>query len=202
MKVLKLSVLTLILVSCSSSPFEETTKEQNMVNEHLSQGVKYLEGDFDAKYLKSGRAGAYVTAVGSSIHPVETNQKMVENAAVADAKFRLTESAPSEFKKEVQRAIGTEAGGVGEFSQIDVSVSEVKNLTGIKVKYEDIQCKTRVEPTSDGGYRTMKECRSLARVRAGELKKAYDFTVAEKYGVSKSKVSSSVSRSLSSAKAD
>lgn len=202
MKTFNSLLLALLLASCSSSPFKETTREQDMVNEHLSQGVKYLEGEFDAKYSKSGRSGAYVTAVGSSIHPVEVNQKMVENAAIADAKFRLTESAPSEFRKEVQQAIGTEIGGVGEFSQIDVSVSEVKNLTGIKVRYEDIQCKTRVEPTSDGGYRTMKECRALARVKAGELRKAYDFTVAKKYGVSKRKISTSVSRRLSSVKAN
>ena len=202
MKTLSLTILALVLASCSTSPFKETTKEQDMVNKHLSQGVKYLEGDFDSKYSKTGRVGVYVTAVGSSIHPVETNQKMVENAAIADSKFRLTESAPSEFKKEVQQVIGTEVGGVGEFSQVDVSVSEVKNLTGIKVRYEDIQCKTRVEPTSDGGYRTMKECRALARVKASQLKRAYDFTVAKKYGVSKSKISKSVSRSLSSAKSN
>lgn len=188
MKLLMYGLAFIGLVSCSSSPFKERTKEQGMVNEHLAQGVRFLEGDFDNKYSKTGRTGVYVIAVGSAIHPVETNQKMVENAAIADAKFRLTESAPSEFRKEVQQVIGTEVGGVGEFSQVDVSVSEVKNLTGVKVKYEDIQCRTRVEPTSDGGYRTMKECRALARVKVSQLKKAYDFTISNKYGVSKAQV--------------
>ncbi len=182
------------LASCSSSPFKETTEKQEMVNQHLSEGVKFLEGDFDEKYSKSGKTGIYIVSVGSAIHPVETNQKMVESAAIADAKFRLTESAPSEFKKVVQQAIGTEIGGAGNFSQLDVSVSEVKNLTGIKVKYEDVQCRTRVEPKSDGGYRTMKECRAVARVKEKDLLAAYDFTASSKYGVSKKQIEENLNR--------
>ena len=194
MNLLMYGVIFIGLVSCSSSPFKETTREQEMVNEHLSQGVKFLEGDFDSKFAKTGRTGSYVTAVGNAIYPVDVNQKLVESSAIANAKFRLTESAPSEFRKEVQQAVGTELGGIGEFSQVDVSVSEVKNLTGIVVAFEDVQCRTRVEPMSDGGYRTMKECRALAKVKASELKKAYDFTIASKYNVSKKVISGRISK--------
>ena len=188
MNLLMYGVIFIGLVSCSSSPFKETTREQEMVNEHLSQGVKFLEGDFDSKYSQTGKRGAVIVSGGSAIYPIETNQKLVENAAVADAKFRLTESAPSEFRKEVRRAIGTELDGVGEFSQTDVSITEVQNLTGVRVKYEDIQCRTRVEPTSTGEYRTMRECRALATVKVSQLKNAYDFTVAKKYGVTKTQI--------------
>lgn len=192
MKLVIYVTLFIGIVGCSSSPFKETTKEQDMVNQHLSQGVKFLEGDFNDKYSKTGRTGVYVTAVGSAIYPQDFSTELAKAKARANAKFSLIESAPTEFRKEVQQAIGTEIGGVGEFSQIDVSVSEVQNLTGIEVKHEDTQCRTRVEPTSDGGYQTMKECRAIARIKASELKKAYDFTISEKYGVTKGQIAESM----------
>ncbi len=183
------SIMILILfVSCSSSPFKEATKEQEMINDHLSQGFKYLEGDFDEKYAKTGREGVYIKAVGSAIYPVETNQKLIESAAVSDSKFRLISSAPSEFKREVQQVIGTELGGASDYTEISISVTEVKSLMGIKSRFEDVECRTKVSPTSNGEYKTEKECRALSRVKASELRKAYDFTISNKYGVSKKKV--------------
>lgn len=196
MKYFSFLALGVLLVSCSSSPFKEATKKQEMINDHLSQGVRYLEGDFDERYSKTGREGAYIKAVGSAIYPIETNQKLVESAAVSDSKFRLISSAPSEFKREVQQAIGTEIGGTGDFSEISISVTEVKNLKGIKSRFEDVECRTKVSPTSNGEYRTERECRAISRVKASELRRAYDFTVSSKYGVSKKEVNRKLASQL------
>jgi hypothetical protein len=194
---LSLVVLTL-LASCSTSPFKEATKEQEMINQHLSQGAKYLEGEFDDRFFKAGREGAYLKAVGTAIYPIETNEKVIQSAAISDSKFRLTSSAPSEFKREVQQAIGTEIGGVGDYSEISISVTEVKNLKGIKSKYEDVQCRTKVSPTGNGEYKTERECRAISKVKASELRKAYDYTISSKYGVSRNEVGKRLNRQLSS----
>ncbi len=186
------------LVGCSSSPFKEETAQQNKINQHLSQGVKYLEGDFEEKYNSSGRSGMYMTAIGTAIYPVEKSQKVVESAAVTDAKFRLTESAPSNFKREVQQAIGTEYEGVGDYSEISVSVTEVRGLTGIKVRYSDISCKTKVSPTSKGSYKTERECRAIAKVKLSDLKKAYSYTLDEKYRGKKKQIDRRVAQQLTS----
>ena len=187
-----------ILASCSSSPFREESKQQDMVNKHLSMGVKYLEGEFDEKYRSSGRDGAYLKAIGSAIYPAGSSQKLVESAAVSNSKFRLVSSAPSEFKKEVYQAISSELGGVGEFSETAVSVTEVRNLTGIKSKFEDVQCRTKVSPTAQGSYKTELECRAVSSIKMSELKRAYDYTVQKKYGVKKSKLEKRLKQQLRS----
>lgn len=187
-------VILVLFVSCSSSPFKEATKEQEMINDHLSQGVRYLEGDFEERFSKNGKDGVYLSAIGTAIYPIESNRKLVESAAISDSKFRLVSSAPSEFRREIQQAIGTELDGVGDYSEISVSVTEVKNLKGIKSKYEDTQCRTRVSPTSTGSYKTERECRAISKVKKTEVLKAYDYTVESKYGVSKKKIKSNLDK--------
>lgn len=197
MKCIVSMVILALFASCSTSPFREATKEQEIINEHLSQGVKYLEGDFEDRFSKNGKDGVYLSAVGTAIYPIESNQKLVESAAISDSKFRLVSSAPSEFRREIQQAIGTELDGVGDYSEISVSVTEVKNLKGIKNKYEDVQCRTKVSPTSTGGYKTERECRAISKVKKSELQRSYDYTIESKYGVSKKKINSNLERQFS-----
>jgi hypothetical protein len=98
------------------------------------------------------------------------------------AKFKLVESAPTEFKSLVQQAIGNSLGYTGEFTKIETSITEVHALRGIEVKEDDIVCKMVVEPTIEGGYSNMRECRSIARVPLTELNKAFNFSMEHKYG--------------------
>lgn len=188
----KFWVLFILLgvISCSSnqfeSPFDESTKSQNDIAEHLSQGEKYVGGNFDSKFTSTGRKGTHVYASGKSFSAIDNDQSIAEKEAIFDAKNNLVQSAPSEFKSIVQRAIGNETGG--SFSQVDTSVTEIRSLTGIEVKNEDIECKVKMSPLPNGEYKTERECRALARVSVGNLKKAYDFTIESKYKVSKEDV--------------
>lgn len=179
MKYLLLLSLLFTSVSCSTS---KLTEEQQKIREHMEQGKVYVGGDFSPKF-KTSDSGASLVQVGIAIYPVDANETLVKSHAIADGKFKLTEGAPSYFKSMVQRAIGSALGNEGDFSQIDVSVSELKALTGIQSKSQDVECKTVMEPTVDLNYNTVKECRALVSVSKANLRKAYDFTISQKYGI-------------------
>lgn len=188
---LKLSIigLSLVVVSCSSSPFKEQSDQQDKITKHMSQEKKYIGGEFESKYSNSGNDGFTLRAVGQSVYPVASSEQVARLAAIANAKFKIIESGPTEFKSLVQQAIGNSLGQTGEFTQIDTSVVEVKALRGIEIKQEDVSCKIVIEPNVEGGYNNLRECKAIARIPLSELKKAYDFTVGQKYsGAQKSEV--------------
>lgn len=187
MRVLLLTVI-LTLASCSSTPLELQMKRQELINEHLSQGKRYIKGDFAPRFSTSGNDGIHVRAVGISVYPAGANEALTKSASVSDGKFKLIESAPSEFKSMVQRAIGNSLGHTGEYNKIETSVSEVHALEGIESGANDTQCKIVVEPTVELTYRTSKECRSIVKVSVVNLRKAYDFTIERKYGLKKRSV--------------
>ncbi len=181
MNKLLIFLISAMLASCSNSPFKENQKYQKHITDHLSQGAKYVNGNFDEKFSKSGQNGIYLTAIGKAVYPLSRNQGVVEEAAISAARFKIVESGPTEFKIIVQKAIGNSLGNIGEFSKIETSITEVKSLTGIKVSYNDIQCKIKTEPTENGGYNNTRECRAIAKVKMIDLVKAYDFTLERKY---------------------
>lgn len=181
---IKLTVLSvsLLLAGCSSSPFKEQTLKNEKVVKHLQQGKQYIDGGFDSRFNNSGNDGMNLRAIGKAIYPIETNELLVRASAISASKFKLTESAPTEFKSLVQQAIGNSLGFNGEFTKIETSITEVHGLRGIEVKEENVQCRTVVEPTSEGDYKNLKECRSIATVPLSELNKAFNFTMDQKYG--------------------
>jgi hypothetical protein len=175
--------LLLGLASCSSSPFKESTSAQNKITSHMSQPKQYIGGDFDSKYSSSSNDGMTLQTTGRAVYPVATNESLVRANAVSTAKFKLVETAPTEFKSLVQQAIGNTLGYNGEFNKIDTSITEVHALRGVEVKEQDIDCRVVIEPNADGGYNNFKECRAIARVALIELNKAFNFTMDQKYGL-------------------
>ncbi|MDD3412486.1 MAG: hypothetical protein PHY47_00635 [Lachnospiraceae bacterium] len=176
-------IMCFFLIGCSSSPFKEQMEKQAIIMEHMKQGKQYIGGAFDQKFNQSGSDGTNLRAIGTSTYPVTSNENLARSAAIADAKFRLIDSAPTEFKALVQRAIGNSLGYQGEFNQIETSVIEVKGLRGIEVNENDVACKVASEPTTEGGYNTVRECKAIARVPMHQLNKAFDFTMEHKYGI-------------------
>jgi hypothetical protein len=170
-----------VLVSCASAPKSHHEK----ILDHISQGKKYQDGEFNIKFKVSGNDGMNVRSVGISVVPYEYNEMTAKAQAVSDAKFKLVISAPTEFKAIVQRAIGTSLGYQGEYNQIETSISKVHNLQGIEVNESDVTCKVLSSPTRDGGYKYQRECRAIAKVSVLKLNEAYNFTTEQVYGVSK-----------------
>lgn len=187
MKYLKLLMLMLILMSigCSTTSFKQAQQRQLLINEHLAQGVQLIDGEFDSKYLTSGSDGISLRKIGIAIYPIGYNEQVIRSAAIADGKFSLIDGAPTEMKSIVQKAIGNAIGYVGEYSQIQTSVTEVRALKGIEASQSNVQCRTQVTPTAEGEYKTERVCRAIVKVSLTELTKAFDFTMASKYKIKK-----------------
>lgn len=195
MKFLSIVAMSLVLVSCSSSPFQEETKEANKIMEHMSQGIKYSNNGFPSKYEESGVKGRYAVGIGKSISEMDSGEQLSESMAVSNAKFNLINSAPTTFSSIVKKTISTSLGSAQEFSQDDISITKVNNLKGVEVKTSDITCRTRMEPIQGSEkYKISRECRAISRVPISELKKAYDFTIKNSLSekISKSKLERSM----------
>lgn len=182
---LTMTFVAFFLVGCSSTPYQQLKERQELINAHLEQGKKYIGGEFDPRFTAGGDDGINIRKVGVAIYPAGSNESLAISAAVDDGKFKVIESAPSEFKSMVQRAIGNSLGFTGEYNKIETSVTEVQRLSGIKTSRRDIQCKKVMEPTADLGYRRTLECRAIVSVEKRELQKAFDFTLESKYGIKK-----------------
>lgn len=177
-----LMVMTLVS-SCSSQPKSHADIENDAVVEHIAKGKKLLGKDFDARFEKDGIINGEYVAIASVKGNINDNDKQLLTLAASDAKAKLFESAPQEFKKVVQSAFSSSSGDNGSVDSVSISVNEVQALTGVMSNFNDSQCVTYAIPNSDMKYTYEKECRVIYRVPGSNLLKAYKFTLDKKYGV-------------------
>lgn len=199
MKLLLLLILVTIITACSSVPdsLKKEMERQELIAKHLSQGKRYVGGDFDSKYQTDGDDAVVLKRIGISTYPANSNETLAREVAISDAKFKLMSAAPSEFKSMVQKAIGNTLGYQGQYNQIETSISEVQRLEGIEVSNMDVECKMVIEPTADLTYKNLRECRAIATVPLRLLREAFDFTIENKYGTTqKSKIEEMLNQQL------
>ena len=170
------------LASCSSVP-RTGHQETDAVISHMSKPKSVIGKDWEEKFKKDGLINGEYVAIGSVTSHVNDNEGRLKLAAEADATSRLLTSAPTEFKKIVQRAISTVDSSYGSADQVHISVTEVKALTGLKTSFDDTQCVTTATPNTDLKYDFLKECRTIMRVPSSNLTKAYSYTLDKKYGI-------------------
>lgn len=170
------------IVSCASNKTGDPGTDA--VIAHMSQGPKVMGKDWHEKFLKDGLVGGEYVAIGSATtQDLDHLQSPLRVNAEAQATARLLSSAPTDFKRIVQRAIDTLSGGDGATQESQIMITEVKSLTGMKSHFDDIQCVTTAVPSQNLKYRYIKECRVIVRVPAVNLAKAYDYTLDKKYGI-------------------
>lgn len=178
-----LMILGLIgLTACSSVP-KTGHQETDAVIAHMSKPKAVIGKDWDEKFKKDGFINGEFVAIGSVTSHVNDNEGRLKLAAEADGTSRLLTSAPTEFKKIVQRAVSTMDSSYGSADQVHISVTEVKALTGLKTGFDDTQCVTTASPNTDLKYDFLKECRTIMRVPSSNLAKAYSYTLDKKYGI-------------------
>ncbi len=171
------------LASCSSVPKSKTDEQNDLVVEHMNKPRKVIGNDFDSRFEKDGLVGSDFVAIASVTDVVDKNEKQMQTLAEADARSRLLNSAPTEFKKIIQSAISTSTGDNGNVENIGITVTEVKALTGLTSNFKDAQCVKYATPNHNLNYDYTKECRVIVRVPASDLMKAYKYTLDKKYGV-------------------
>lgn len=171
------------LVSCSSTN-KTGNPQADTVIAHMSQEPRIMGKGWDEKFLKDGLINGEYIAIGSATtQDLDHLQKPLRVNAESEATARLLRSAPSDFKKIIQRAINTLDGDEGSTQESQIMITEVKSLTGIKSNFDDTQCVTSALPKQDLSYKYVKECRVIVRVPAVNLAKAYDYTLDKKYGI-------------------
>ena len=181
MKYLLLIGLT-ALTSCSTPP-TKFDMQNELVVEHMSKPRKVIGQDFDSRFEKDGLIGGEYLAIASITDKIDKNEKQMQTLAEADARSRLLNSAPTEFKKIIQSAVSTSTGDNGNVENIGITVTEVRALTGLTSNFNDTQCVKYASPNHNMNYDYTKECRVIVRVSASELLKAYSYTLDAKYGI-------------------
>lgn len=179
-------VLCLIGVSACSTVNKTGHKVTDDVIAHMSQEPRIMGKGWEEKFLKDGLVNGEYIAIGSATtQDLDHLQKPLKVNAESEATARLLRSAPSDFKKIIQRALNTLDGDEGSTQESQIMITEVKALTGMKSNFDDIACVTSAIPKQDLTYKYVKECRVIVRVPAINLTKAYDYTLEKKYGIHK-----------------
>lgn len=172
-----------LLASCSSDPYKKERNARDITMQHISQKPEALDGEFDARFKKSGKDGTEMFAVGVTTGSLDDDEYTLLARSEFKAKVKLTQAAPSEYKSMVQQTIGDSVGGEGRFDKADIAVTEVRALTGFHSDESDKECKRFSEPTVSGDYRFRKECRVIVRIPLVRLEAAFKYTLNSKYGV-------------------
>lgn len=185
MKTILIVSLLLSLASCSS--VQKTGDDQtDALVEHLSKGERVIGKDWEEKFNRDGFINGEYVAIGSaSSRDIDYLQKPLRVNAEAEATARLLRSAPSDFKKIVQKVLNTLDGDEGSTQESQIMITEVKALTGMKSNFDDIQCVTKATPNQNMKWNFNKECRVIVRVPASNLAKAYDYTLEKKYSIAR-----------------
>lgn len=178
-----LLVLASIGISACSSVPQTGHQETDALISHMSKPKAVIGKDWEEKFKSDGLVGGEFIAIGSTISHVNDHEGNMRLMAEADATSRLLTSAPTEFKKIVQRAMSSVDGHTGTVDQGHISITEVKALTGLKTNFNDSQCVTSATPNTELKYDFLKECRTIMRVPANNLSKAYSYTLDKKYGI-------------------
>ena len=188
-----LIILALIgLVSCSTRKTGD--EKADKVISHLDRpDINIRNEQFDEKFEVDGLINGEYIAIGSAVDLSGT--RVSDTALIMKAQRKayddLLLSAPTDYKKIVQRAINT-LTGEETVDLNSIAVTEVYGLTGMKSGFSDSKCIRRVIPTPDLKYIIEKECRSIVRIPAEQLANAFDFTLSKKYGVSKKSIQNQI----------
>jgi hypothetical protein len=173
----------LSMTSCSSIPKSNIEEQNEAIMKHLTKGKQIIGKDFESKFEKDGMHNGEYLSIGSVTGLVNDNEKQLIALASAEARSKLFESAPMEFKKVVQHALSSSLGGNGSIDSIAISIHEVKALTGLTNNFNDIKCVVYATPNTELGFDYAKECRVIFRVSGPNLLKSYNYTLNKKYGL-------------------
>lgn len=185
-KLLIIAPMLTLVFSCSSNKTGHAPTDA--VIEHMSKGKKAMGNDFDSKFQKEGFINGDYVAISSSKSDINANETAFRVQIEADARARLLQTAPTDFKNVIQRAISSTSNDNGSAEAINITVTEVRSLTGLKSNFDDFQCVTFATPNVSLTYDYEKECRAIMRIPASNLMKAYKYTLDKKYGVNESQL--------------
>lgn len=189
-------ILGLIGLTACSSVQKTGDEKTDATIAHLSKGKVPVGADFSEKFNEDGFINGHYIAISKLEDSQYANETNVRSMGEADAMSRLLQSAPTDYKKVVQRAISSINGDNGTVSTASIAITEAKALTGLKSNFSDFKCVTYAIPTSDLKYQFVKECRTIMRVPASNLMKSFSITLDKKYGIKEDDLQEALKKEL------
>jgi len=181
MKKLILILLVITIQSCSTSQvtknvnaqyqnIEETVREDKIIGDSLPSWVK-----------KSGIENGIVYTVGQAEFSANKSPLYVEKAAIMDAEIKLISDAPADVRVLTQNALNGANIDSSEFYQIQTKLQEVVGLSGVKVDQEKVTCR-KIIRYGEMSAKVVRSCWVQAHISLSNLSKAYERTLALKFG--------------------
>ena len=179
MKTLLITTLMLFMASCSSTQFDKQRALNEQATENLLQEDQMIGSSLPNWIYSEGLNGNRMYAVGSAEVEATYSENYVTNMAIHNAKMRVVENMPTDYKKIVQRAVSDTVEN--NFNQVELSTGEVQGITGIKTNRRFMTCRKMIRYT-EFGRKVNRVCYVQAFVPLKELNDAFVRTVKNKYG--------------------
>lgn len=172
---MKLLIMLLILglVGCSSTSKRHggvgnLAEEDQMIGDELPEWI-------DNEGVDSG----YIYAVGEAEFSAEKSIQLAKEAAQHNAKMRITERMPSDYKVVAQRTLSSVSSG--EFNKIEITKGDLYGLTDVTVSRRFITCRKIIRNTKFD-KKVNRICFARARVPVSSFNSALARTVKSKFG--------------------
>ena len=174
-----LIIMVVSLAGCSTSKFDKRISSEAQLNKYASQEDKIVGSELpdwvDAEGINSG----YVYAVGEAEESVGQNVQVIKELAAHNAKMKIVQRLPGEYKYIVQNSLSTASNN--EFNKIEISKGDLFGLQGVKTSRKYTTCRKMIRHT-DFGSKVKRICFVQASVSLKNLNDAISRTIARKYG--------------------
>jgi hypothetical protein len=166
-------ILLIGLTGCSSTGEKhggigDLGKDDQMLGDPLPEWV-----DFEG--MKNG----YIYAIGEAEYDAEKSPTMVKEAAQHNAKMRIVERMPTDYKSVVIRSISDASNG--EFNKVEVSKADLQGMSGVSISRRFTTCRKIVRHTKYD-KELKRTCFVRASVPIKNFNEAVVRTVKNKYG--------------------
>lgn len=184
MKNIMIPLIAILVSSCASNLNKQViTDKQEMIEDTIKED-KIIGSDVPSWTRKSGVENGMVYVVGSAEFDANHSPLYVEKAAVMDGEIRLLSDAPTDVRVLTQNALTGVGVNSSEFFQIQTKLQEVIGLTGVRHNQEKVVCR-KVIRYGNLNTQLNRICWAQVSVSVRNLMKAYQRTLAMKFGVFK-----------------
>jgi len=184
MKTLIILLLATMFASCATNYRQQLVENQQELIEDTVKEDKIIGGELPSWTNKSGIENGIIYVVGKAEMDANKSEFFIEKAALMQAEMNLLTDAPTDVRILTQNALTGSGIDSSEFYQIQTKLQEVVGLTGIRHSSERTVCRKVIRYGNLGANLT-RSCWVQVQIRAKDLVKAYERTLALKFGTFK-----------------
>jgi hypothetical protein len=174
-----IAFLMLGLIGCA------TKKDHGGIG-NLDQDDEMLGAELPDWIDSEGPRNGYIYAVGEAEYSAEKLPSIVKEAAQHNAKMRITERMPTNYKVIAQRSLSDASNG--EFNKIEITKGDLHGLDGVTVSRKYSTCRKMIRHTKDDKVmnricyvRAMVPVKNFNRAIVRTIKKLHGDDVSNKF---------------------